>query len=183
MKRGSMLMEFVLTMPILVLLMFFVVQLTFLGLAHECTAYAAYCGARSLLSVNALETQSAAQNAAERALSWLHPQGLKSDKEPSWLVPGWGKVPGSDTIADHVSVEIDVAAMALTLTGQSSLTVVTVTYDCPLMIPVIGELMASFGKDGRTIKDGEPFPYLSIHETCALPLPYSTISHPIGGYL
>ena len=210
--RGSMLMEFVITMPILVFLVMFVLQLAYLQLAHECTAYAAFCAARSLRASNAVDSPRYAQKAAEVALAWFHPRGLAAGRgkqgQDGIEIPGWGKIPGSDTISDHVEVEVDPAMLAANLGGKASLASVTVFYDCPMMIPVVGEVMAwalredrkkggeneeaVFGwlpvtgrealKNAKMIKDGETFPFVTIKETCVLPMPYSTVRHPIRGY-
>ena len=189
-RTGSMLMEFVIAMPILVLLFMFVIQLSYLYLAHECTAYAAFCATRALWCANLAEhelvgTESPSRTAAERALSWFHAQGLKSGAKPKYSVPGWGGIPGSDTIGDHVAVSLDPAMEGVDLLGKGSLSCVTVSYDCPLMIPVVGEIMAKALKDGKgggTVKDGEKYPFVTLRETCVLRRPYSTRCLPLKGY-
>lgn len=208
-RRGSMLMEFVITMPILVFLIMFVLQLAYLQLAHECTAYAAFCAARAMLVSNPLEGRGeksgCAWRAATVALAWFHPQGLKGKKDGLIEIPGWGKIPGSDTIEDHVKIVNPYDDMLETLNknGYASIARVTVSYDCPMMIPVAGEVMAwalrkdrkddeddgndLFGwlpvvdKSKLSRKDGESFPFVTIEETCALPMPYSTYNYPCGG--
>ena len=203
-RRGSMLMEFVITMPILVFLIMFVLQLAYLQLAHECTAYAAFCAARALLVCNVEEhtgpTSGCAWKAATVALAWFHPQGLKGEKDGLIEIPGWGKIPGSDTIEDHVEVNYDTMWRAINTRGYESLASVTVSYDCPMMIPVAGEVMAWALRDDRkdggndlfgwlpvvdksklSRKDGESFPFVTIEEMCVLPMPYSTCNYPCGG--
>ncbi len=181
-------MEFVMTMPILFFLIMFVLQLSYLQLAHACTAYAAFCAARSLKAANVAEYAASAQSAAEKALSWFHARELKSGGKAEYEIPGWGKVPGSDTVADHVRATVDLAMLGLNASGRASLAVVEVAYDCPLMMPVVGEVMAACLREkapdaGGTKKDGESFPFVTVHETCVLPLPYSTVDHPLLGYV
>lgn len=195
-RTGSMLMEFVITMPILLLLIMFVIQLAYLYLARECTAYAAFCATRALWSANLAEHQateliggtSPSRTAAERALSWFHATGLKADAKPKYSVPGWGGIPGSDTIEDHVTVDLDYALEGIDAVGKGSLSRVTVNYDCPLMIPIVGEIMALALKDEKsekgsgTVKDGEKYPFVTLRETCVLRRPYSTQCLPLKGY-
>ena len=50
--RGSIMLETVLVLPIFVLLVFFVIQMTFVWTAKQMTYYAAYCGARATLVYN-----------------------------------------------------------------------------------------------------------------------------------
>ena len=51
-ERGSIMMETVLVLPIFVLIVFFVIQMTFVWTAKQMTYYAAYCGARAALVYN-----------------------------------------------------------------------------------------------------------------------------------
>ena len=50
--RGSMLLESVLVLPIFILIVFFIIQITFVWTAKQMTYYAAYCGARAALVYN-----------------------------------------------------------------------------------------------------------------------------------
>lgn len=51
-EHGSLMMEAVLVLPIFVLIVFFVIQITFVWTAKQMTYYAAYCGARAALVYN-----------------------------------------------------------------------------------------------------------------------------------
>lgn len=51
-EHGSIMMEAVLVLPIFVLIVFFVIQMTFVWTAKQMTYYAAYCGARAALVYN-----------------------------------------------------------------------------------------------------------------------------------
>ena len=50
--QGSIMLEAVLVLPIFVLIVFFVIQMTFVWTAKQMTYYAAYCGARAALVYN-----------------------------------------------------------------------------------------------------------------------------------
>ncbi len=51
-EQGSILLESVLILPIFVLIIFFIIQITFVWTAKQMTYYAAYCGARAALVYN-----------------------------------------------------------------------------------------------------------------------------------
>ena len=51
-EHGSIMMEAVLVLPIFVLIIFFIIQMTFVWTAKQMTYYAAYCGARAALVYN-----------------------------------------------------------------------------------------------------------------------------------
>ena len=51
-EHGSIMMEAVLVLPIFVLIVFFIIQMTFVWTAKQMTYYAAYCGARAALVYN-----------------------------------------------------------------------------------------------------------------------------------
>jgi len=50
--RGSIMMETTLVLPIFVIIIFFIIQITFVWVAKQMTYYAAYCGARAALVYN-----------------------------------------------------------------------------------------------------------------------------------
>ena len=100
-QRGSVLMETVIVMPIILLLIFMIIQFAHVWIARQMVVYAAYCGARSLLVISPDDTdptpQEAVQTAAEIALSWicLADGGTNATGETRLDVPGWGEIPGS----------------------------------------------------------------------------------------
>ena len=51
-EHGSIMLEAVLVLPLFVLIVFFVIQMTFVWTAKQMTYYAAYCGARAALVYN-----------------------------------------------------------------------------------------------------------------------------------
>ena len=75
-RRGSVLMEFILVCPLLVILVSMLLQFSQIWIAREITAYASYCATRAVLSANSSESDVAAQKAAELACSWMCLAGL-----------------------------------------------------------------------------------------------------------
>lgn len=77
-KKGSMLMEFVLTMPILFMLIMLILQFAQIMVARQFVAYAAFCSTRSMLCSNPSEwalknsKNNCAFQAARRALAWVN---------------------------------------------------------------------------------------------------------------
>lgn len=84
-RTGSMLMEFVISMPILVMLIMLVIQFAQIWTIRQYVVYSAFCAARSLLSAN-LEEWSTFRDkkercdhaAARRALAWVTILGTRS---------------------------------------------------------------------------------------------------------
>ena len=84
-RTGSMLMEFVISMPILVMLIMLVIQFAQIWTVRQYVAYSAFCAARSLLSANPVEwstfrakKERCDHAAARRVLSWVTMLGTRS---------------------------------------------------------------------------------------------------------
>ena len=104
-RRGSILMETVLVMPLLLLLIFGIVQFALCWTARQMTVYAAFCGARALTVISPRDNaQVAVENAAKLALSWmcLVDEGESQDV----CIPGWGRVHGSGSVNRRVTAHI-----------------------------------------------------------------------------
>jgi len=186
MKRGSVLMEFVLTMPIMIVLLMLVLQFGLVWIAREQTAYAAYCAARSSLSYAPIDQPAAANNAAYLALAWVHGASAGGIL---LSIPGWGTIPNSGGMDKWVSVDLGNAR------GQNKQgrCVATVTYDYPLGVPVAARLISAINSRMKTDitlvgiqadeakKNGHY--YITLTETCVLPIPYSCANLPKGGLL
>lgn len=115
--KGSVLMETVIVMPIILLLIFMIIQFAHVWIARQMVVYAAYCGARSLLVISPDDTnptpQEAVQTAAEIALSWICLLDDPASKNEVRLdIPGWGEISGSGSRGRRVKAEI------LTYTGS-----------------------------------------------------------------
>lgn len=79
--KGSVLMEFLLVFPIIILLVSMVLQFSQIWIARQVTAYAAYCATRATLCVNTAEQARAAQYAAESVCAWVCLAGLSTDEK------------------------------------------------------------------------------------------------------
>ena len=77
-RPGSVLMEFIIVAPLMLILISMILQFAQIWIAREITAYAAYCACRSVLSAANDERGAAhgAQKAAELACSWMCLAGL-----------------------------------------------------------------------------------------------------------
>ena len=180
-NRGSALMEFVIVMPMLIVLLMLVLQFALVWIAREQTAYAAYCAARSSLSYNPVEQQSAAENAAYLALSWVN--GASAGGGSS-QIPGWGNIPNSGGMRNWVRVRLG---------NRQGRRVATVTYDYPLGVPIASLLIsaANAGNNSEIRMQGwigtpaykNGYPYMTLTETCVLPAAYADDNLPIGGLL
>ena len=254
-RPGSILMEFILVAPLMLLLISMVLQFAHIWTARQVTAYAAYCATRAIMAVPPGDEQkNAAQKAAEVACSWMAlaglPNAIKSggsttksvyvgklhnvanvsdsvdvaeDGAPvlnETLIPGWGSIPGSDSVSKRVSVEIVRSGTGALRNGTGEpFAEVTVHFKFPLVLPLAGRMISLFAnnpnpsrisddtykvtgwageKDGNeTVMDENgnavtrtggawgadgKFPFITLTETCILPMPYSTANFPAGGY-
>ena len=200
MKRGSILAETVLVMPLLLLLIFGVIQFALIWTAKQMTAYAAFCATRAIMVVTPDEQRDAAQDAAAVALSWM----CMADKgESPSSIPGWGSMPGSGSakrFSDGGRVETTI------LDGYNGIdnpiAGVEVRFRYALLIPgmavnkVIANLVNAPAPSGNhefyqnlNTAAGNPntdidgfWPWIELTETCVLPMPYSTANFPTGGF-
>lgn len=196
-RKGTMLMEFVLTMPILFILIMLVVQFAQIMLARQMVSYAAFCSSRSMLCSKPEEWRgggknSCAHQAARRVLAWVNIFGEPKGGSNGVLVPGWGRVPGSNSIDKRLEVKPSIS--------QARYVKSVVTYKFPLLVPVAGQMIGFLSKDsaknslyvksktmmaGWTGEEGDlvdGMPYIALTETCVLPLPYSTKNMPSGAF-
>lgn len=215
-RCGSVMMEAVIVMPILLFLIFLIIQFAHIWTAKQMVSYAAFCATRAITVVNPDEQNEAALNAAKMALSWMClADGGEGDDGEDVTVPGWGKIPGARSAGRRVVVEIATAkdkdGNKVVLDGQASdypVAAVKVTFSFPLLIPgmavnsVLATAATGGGRDEEETDDvgrkydfarnlnraaGNPslingWPYLELTETCVLPMPYSTVKFPSGGF-
>lgn len=196
MKRGSILAETVLVMPLLMLLIFGVIQFALIWTAKQMTAYAAFCATRAIMVVPAAEKLDAARNAAKVALSWMC---MADQGEDGISIPGWGKVNGSGSADRRVIIEPG----DLRENGENNpVAAVTVHFRYPLLIPGMAVNKIIGNSPSSTVLKGDPdlygdlnsvatnpdtsiddfWPWLELTETCVLPMPYSTAKFPTGGF-
>lgn len=194
-----MMLEFVLTMPILLILIMLIIQFAQIWIARQMVAYAAFCSARSLLSANksewnprALPKEERCDHAAARqVLAWV---GSASSSGRPVTIPGWGIVPESGGVDKRLTVTSSVE--------QGSWAMSEVVYKFPLLVPVAGAMLSFFARhqaeESRYVQYAnqgvlfpgwtgekelfEGIPYIDLTETCVLPLPYSTELLPRNSY-
>lgn len=156
-RRGSILLETALTLPLFVLLVFFLIQMSFVWIARETTYYAAYCGARAALVYNPVDYAASrdygvVKFAAMTPLSWIA-WSLNGDDDGNFTV-GTTDVPLSSTVRDQTHVTVEeyvsigltngVASAQVPIERQFPAVKVTVAFDCPLFVPLGGQLIAYF---------------------------------------
>ena len=204
-RRGSILAETVLVMPLLLLLIFGIFQFALIWTAKQMTAYAAFCAARAVL-VERMPTSYdgtngaaftdalvAAQSAAEFALA---PVSFADDGGGNEVVvPGWGRIYGS---GKSLGFGNRVRLAMIFRDGGSETVTSLVQFRFPLLVPgmAINRIIENAAKSSPKL-DGAGFyedldkaagavrvswPYLTFTETCVLPLPYQTEFFPTGGY-
>ena len=193
-KRGSVLMEFVVSMPVLLTLVFLVVLFAQIWTVRQMVAYSAFCAARSMLSAGPAEwsagkakTSRCDHVAASRVLAWVNEYGPGAGKK----VPGWGDIPESAGVDDRLEVASTFVA------GQYASS--KVVYRFPLLVPVAGQMVSFLAKhsadESRYMAIGSPslmwsgeeelfggVPYIELTETCVLPLPYDPSAQPMNAY-
>ncbi len=191
-EKGSIMLETVLVLPIFVLIVFFLIQITFVWTAKQMTYYAAYCGARAALVYNPQDYHAEKQDdgswqtngfirkgvvhhAACTVLSWIswslggydlsqgHGLVFLEDKGINELLNfriGNYAVPLSSNIRNQVAVKITEYEKITeedqrnssnqqndekaAIHEQFPAVTVSVTFKCPLFIPLGGPIIAYF---------------------------------------
>lgn len=213
--------ETVILLPVILIIIFYLLQMIFVLLAKEVTYYAAYCGARAALVYNPADYADTNRvgsgggvvgEAACTVLSWISQSVEGSEPLKIAVSEGDYEVPRSENIRNQVSVKI---VEGLTLPyGEEELKKlnieklkepfpivrVTVTFKCPLLIPLGGRIFAglanspfqSEAKDtvstfaevvaagaAKEDKRGWLYNYIEVQETCSLAKPYNTATFPL----
>ncbi len=207
-RCGSILMETVLVMPLLLLLIFGIIQFAQIWMARQFVVYAAACAARAMTVVLPDEQPDAADKAAKLALSWLClVEADAESKNDGVEVPGWGLIPGSRSVDRRVTVKVLKDGDGKRYDGtkdENPFVGVTVKFRFPLLIPgmAINTIIGNFADRDRDqplaqgadfygnlasassnpIVDIDGWPYINFEETCILPMPYSPSNFPKGGY-
>ena len=169
--RGSMLMETVIVMPLLLALVFGALQIAHIHAARQIASYAAFAAARATLAGKNDEEESDAKRAAQRVLCFLAavPDGLHDGV----MMP--------DPEADHVKKRL----LQFKVIRRDWEREVELKFAFPLVIPLAGPIIArrfnpvdfSQEKAGPHISEkkfGDSFegPHLILHERMTLPKPY-----------
>lgn len=210
-RRGSILMETVLVMPLLLLLIFGILQFAQICMARQFVVYAATCAARAMTVVQPSEQADAADRAAKLALSWLCLAETDSERAGVGVeVPGWGRIPGSGSIyrrgfrepeKRHINAEV----LFDGTDNENPFVGVRVGFRFPLLIPgmAINTIIGNFADRDRdqqlaqgadfygnlasassspVVDEIDGWPNINFEETCILPMPYSPKNFPRGGY-
>ncbi len=197
-RRGSVLMEFIIVAPLMLLLVSMILQFSQIWIAREVTAYAAYCACRSALSVDPTggEAWSGAQKAAELACSWMCLAGLPGTTQASSggssETVSLAKFHDAEGVDESTTVTFDDGSgvsgeivipgwgsipgsnSAHTRVAVTALELgppyvrATVTFQFPLMLPFAGTLLSGWG-DGWGV--GGSYPSILLTETAVLPRP------------
>ena len=198
-RCGSVLAETVLVMPLLLLLIFGIIQFAQIWMARQFVVYAAACSARAMTVVHPDEQADAADKAAKLALSWLCLAEADTESENEGVeVPGWGLIPGSRSVDRRVTTE----TLFDGVDDTNPVVGVRVGFRFPLLIPgmAINTILGNFANRDQPLTQGADFygnlaqasrnpivdidgwPYINFQETCILPMPYSPYNFPKGGY-
>lgn len=185
-------MEFVMTMPLLMMLVMLILQFALIVTARQFVAYAAFCAARSTLSANEKEGKIGARLAARQVLAWM--TNLGPNEANDIEVPGWGKIPESNSIDRRLAVKATFVPKRYTSAK--------VAYRYPLLIPIAGRMIGWLTRHSwqesayvksRALPPGwlngvedvpliDGMPYITLTETCVLPLPYSPANLPANAF-
>ena len=176
-RRGSVMLEAVLVLPLFIFIVFFFVQSAFVWTARQMTVYASYCAARAALVYNPSDCAGGgvAKRAACEVLGWISfsHKGTSPIEIPT--TTGEYVLPASHGISDQVSVAI--------VEKDGGLPAVTamVDFKYPLIIPLGGLLYVRDSKtSGGFVADTEDgWHYLRISESYTLPRPYRTETFPL----
>lgn len=213
--------ETVILLPVILIIVFYLLQMIFVLLAKEVTYYAAYCGARAALVYNPADYADTNRvgsgggvvgEAACTVLSWISQSVEGSEPLKIAASDGDYEVPRSENIRNQVSVKI-VEGLSLPYSEEElkklnieklkepfPIVRVTVTFKCPLLIPLGGRIFAglanspfqSEAKDtvstfaevvaagaAKEDKRGWLYNYIEVQETCSLAKPYNTATFPL----
>lgn len=200
-RRGTVLMECVLVLPLLTLLIFTIVQFALIWYAQIMTHYAAYNAARAALVYHPDEYSSQGNffankgvcwRAAVQSLSWVaaSPAG---EGRSDYAIPGLSLVPKASSLVER---QVRVASGSYEEEGVPCVAV-RVEFDYPLHVPVVGRMLAFFVHESeprhdwevwgwnpdsadyaRTVASAQAHPlgtdYITLHANCVLPKPWKT---------
>ena len=148
--RGSVLMEFVIVAPMLLLLIFGIIQFAYIFMAKQLTFYAAYSAARTALVYNIkdyAETKTDDPDSADNFHPDKGPLYLAACTIMSWMNFGDGSEDfpffpkGNADVWWQVRISGKERIVKL---GNDKIPAVAVTvhYYCPLLIPLVGDMFA-----------------------------------------
>lgn len=188
---GTVLMESILVLPLLLMLITGIFQFSRFWQARLLTRYAAYNAARAALVYNPLHYRLPADDPgpdagkffADKGVCWLAAvatlawMSTTPDGDNYWL-PGYGMIPHSSGIAGQVRIVPDGCK------EENGWVLVTVAFDYPTMFAVFD---ATTGKpegggegapDISRLTDLAGHPHFTFTESCLLPKPWTTERYP-----
>ncbi len=170
-EKGSMLMEAVAVLPLLVALVFGALQMAHIHIARQIVTYAAYAAARATLPLAAEEEEEAARRTAQRILCWL--VAVPDATRNGVLMPD----PESRAVKDRI--------LACNLTQHDWSRELELKFAFPLVMPLAAQIIgrrfnpvdftsSEPGSHISTETFGDAFegPHLIFHERISLPKPY-----------
>ena len=201
-RRGTVLMESVLALPILTLLIFAIAQFALIFYAQMVTHYAAYNAARAALVYHPAEYSSNGRffaskgpcwEAAVSSLSWVSSSVDGGGGSLRAAIPGWGVIPNSSHVENQVRIDAGKSAEG----GDSEPCIkILLTFDFPLHVPVIGKMISymlnttgdedmwtptgwSPDADRYAAAEAAAHPtmqgdFIRLHAYCALPKPWAS---------
>lgn len=166
MRPASMMMEAVIILPVLVMLIFAIIQFANVLMVQQLVEYAAYCGVRATLTCNVVQASGQAKEAAMRVLA---PVSLSKEDaggdSGSHVYPGWGKLKGTKDISDQVDVELSPSPY---ISDAMKYVGCKVTFKYPLLVPI------PFYRTTNGV--------IRLEGKAVLPFRYSTLNYPVAAW-
>ncbi|MCQ2380138.1 MAG: pilus assembly protein [Victivallaceae bacterium] len=191
-ESRAVLMEFVMCIPIVLTLFFFIVQLAQIMISQQVVAYAAYAGARATMTCNIVQRKTMAEYAVKRVLAAISgsPSSDKGKDEYS-VIDGWGRLP----FTAYLDKQVEVDVLPLPYGSKCN-----VRFKMFLLVPVAGRLISYFANDGKLPAqdpdstnpmlevteaneieiDGQKFPFIELKGSAIVHIPYSTLKYPLA---
>ena len=182
---GTVLMESILVLPLLLMLITGIFQFARFWQARLLTRYAAFNAARATLVYNPehyrsgnsfKEGDGVCWQAAVETLAWL---SSTPDSDNYWL-PGYGSVPHSSRIREQVRI------IPKGCTEENGWVKVTVAFYFPTLFAVFDATAMhpdgdGGGKGPAELTDVAKYPHFTFVESCILPKPWTTEMYPTIG--
>lgn len=186
-QKGSILAEFVVVMPILLLLIFGIIQFSTVWIARLMTRYAAFCAARTAIVYNpgdyeGLTNSGPVHRAACIVLAWT---SMTVEGNSDYQVHGWGEIPASRDINRQVEVSVEDLTSLAAEKNPLPAVKVTVRFHYPLWIPFAGSIIGHFANGGSGQWDlvfqpdgGFDGNCITLTESWIMPRPWNTSAFP-----
>ena len=159
-EQGSVLVESVLLLPVVLLVFMAAAQFAHIFYARQIVEYASYSGARAGRLGSADTIQTNAYNAARQICSVIALTAPAGSAGDAVTLPWLGEVAGSQNLDEKLSVDC---------TEQPGESVTcTVQMDFPLVVPIVREFVAGLLRftaagDGRLLTGGAPRPDFIVY--------------------